>query len=85
MSGQNIFPKSVQNEPTVGMKEKGEWMGEPIVSVVCPDGIRKRDTFCNITFKNYTFIAHIVYHESMVNILQFLRWKAQSEFSRIVM
>jgi hypothetical protein len=53
-------------------------MGEPIVSMVSPDAIRKRNNFCNITFKNNTFIGHIVYCEGMINILQFLRWKQQS-------
>lgn len=60
-------------------------MGEPLVSMVSPDAVRKRNNFCNITLKNHTFIGHIVYCEGMINILQFLRWKQQSEFSRIVM
>jgi len=60
-------------------------MGEPIVSVVSPDAIRMRNAFCNITFKNHIFIAHIVYCEGIINMLQFLRWKQQSEFSMIVM
>jgi hypothetical protein len=63
-------------------------MGEPIMSMVCPDAIRKRNNFCNIIFKNHTFVGHVcvcVYCEGMINILQFLRWKQQSEFSRIVM